>query len=55
MNLGSDRELVDHKRLEEPVNNSAKHVGVVLGKVVRAALLLLLLDGGAVVICQVFA
>ena len=55
MNLGSDHELVDHKRLEEPVNNSAKHVGVVLGKVVRAALLVLLLDGGAVVICQVFA
>merc|ERR1712038_257606 len=39
----------------EPVNNSAKHVGVVLGKVVRAALLVLLLNGGAVVICQVFA
>jgi len=39
---------------DEPVDNSAKHARVVLSKVVGTALLVLLLDGGTVVRCQVF-
>ena len=38
---------------EQPVDDSAKHAGVVLSKVGRATFLVLLLDGGAVVLSQV--
>ena len=41
------------KEDEQPVDDSTKHAGVVLSKVGRATFLVLLLDGGAVVLGQV--
>ena len=39
----------------QPVNNSTKHVRIVLGKMSRTALLVLLLYGGAVVVRKVIS
>ena len=41
--------------LHQPVNNSTKHIRIVLGKMVRTALLVLLLYGGAVVVRKVIS
>ena len=54
MNLRNDHQPHGQEKVDEPVDNSAKHARVVLSKVVRTALLVLLLDGGTVVRCQVF-
>ena len=40
--------------MDEPVDNSAKHVRIVLSKVGRASLLAFLLDGWTIVFRQVF-
>ena len=39
----------------QPVNNSAKHIRIVLGKMARTTLLVLLLYGGAVVVRKVIS
>ena len=53
MNLRNDHQPHGQEKVDEPVDNSAKHARVVLSKVVGTALLVLLLDGGAVVRRQV--
>ena len=39
----------------QPVNNGTKHIRIVVGEVVRTALLVLLLYGGAVVVRKVIS
>ena len=56
MNLSNDHQThiwSFEKVGEQPVDDSAKHARVVLSKVGRATFLVLLLDGGAVVLGQV--
>ena len=55
MNLSNDHQphIWSFEMEDEPVDDSAKHAGVVLSKVGRATFLVLLLDGGAVVLGQV--